>query len=466
MAATWEHEHNANMAAARVLLQRALRLMPENRQLWHEYFRLELIYIEKIKLRRRVLGIDQQKNAEDIEPMDQDDDNTIQLPAVTGEDVEAWNKNEDDAATSKLKKMTHDEAAALEEANNPILQGLLATIIYDNAIKAIPKDIEFRKQFVSIYGEFSDTQKHIEHVYDTIRQDMMEDPAAAAFLATRHLGTLTLSDPAFIPALRQSVQEFEQALIRLPQPEMWLQYVQFLQNWHDVVSEPNLKSYLSKQLLKTFKVCHKQHHKMNVALFEAWTHHLVQVNNTEKADDVAAQGLEYYSNSVTLWIHRIQLAKDDPVEQKSLYGKALDVNSASLTLWTSYKDWILTHNKEEEADTLLWEGCTKATALLPSVSASSNDRNEIKDVLQSSYVTWAAETKGIERAREVYKKIVLHCYPTRAFFSKAIEVEAHHGQGDAQGQASVEYLYDRLTRLEEDKEGRRLLMELIYKDND
>jgi U3 small nucleolar RNA-associated protein 6 len=456
MAASWENEHNANMAAARVLLQRALRLMPENQQLWHEYFRLELIYIEKIKLRRRILGIDQQKNAEDLEPMDteKDDDNTIQLPAVTGEDVEEWNQTED-AATSKLKKMTHDEAAALEEANNPILQGLLATIIYDNAITAIPQDIEFRKQFVSIYGEFTDTQKHIEHVFETIRRDMMQDPAAVAFLATRHLGSLPLSDPAFIPALRQCVQDFEQSLTNLPQPEMWLQYIQFLQNWFDLVSELNLKSYLSKQLLKTFKSCHKQHHDMNVALFEAWTHHLVQIGNTEKADDIATQGLEHYPSSVALWLHRIQLSNEDHDQQRSFYVKALDLNPASLTLWTSYKNWIL-KEKEEETDTLLWQACTKATALLPSVSTSTNDRNEIKDMLQTNYVAWTAETKGIEKARDVYKKIILHCYPTRAFFMKCVEVEGHYGEGDEQGQASVEYLYDRLTRLEQDKEGKYL----------
>jgi U3 small nucleolar RNA-associated protein 6 len=454
MAATWENEHNANMAAARVLLQRALRLMPENQQLWHEYFRLELIYIEKIKLRRRILGIDQQKNAEDIEPMeaDQDDDNTIKLPAVTGEDVEEMNQTED-AETSKLKKMTHDEAAALEEANNPILQGLLATIIYDNAITAIPQDIEFRKKFASIYNEFTNTQKHIEHVYDTIRRDMMEDPVAVAFLAARHLGSLTLSDPAFIPALRQCVQDFEESLQRLSKPEMWLQYVKFLQNWFDVVSEPNLKLYLSKQLLKTFKACHKEHRDMNKALFEAWAHHLVQIDNIEKADDVAARGLEYYPNSVTLWILRIQLSKEDHAQQSAFYAEALDLNPTSLTLWSSYKDWIL---KEQDPDTLFWQACTRATALLPSVSASTNDRNKIKDMLQTSYVTWAAETQGIQKAREVYKKIMLHCYPTRAFFNKCVEAEGLYGKGDSQGQASVEDLYDRLTRLEEDKEGKSL----------
>ncbi|OAD05642.1 hypothetical protein MUCCIDRAFT_140451, partial [Mucor lusitanicus CBS 277.49] len=159
MAATWENEHNANMAAARVLLQRALRLMPENQQLWHEYFRLELLYIEKIKLRRRILGIDQAKNQEDLDAMQVDnqdeDDNTINLPAVTGEDVAQWKQDEENTKKSK-KALTKEEAAALEEANNPILQGLLARIIYDNAIQSTADSIQFRQRFVDIYREFTD----------------------------------------------------------------------------------------------------------------------------------------------------------------------------------------------------------------------------------------------------------------------------------------------------------------------
>lgn len=51
-AAKWEWETNANVQAARVLFQRGLRLNPQARELWLEYFRLELLYLDKVRFFR------------------------------------------------------------------------------------------------------------------------------------------------------------------------------------------------------------------------------------------------------------------------------------------------------------------------------------------------------------------------------------------------------------------------------
>ncbi|KAI9090162.1 U3 small nucleolar RNA-associated protein 6-domain-containing protein, partial [Phlyctochytrium arcticum] len=55
MAAKWEFEKNNNVAAGRVLMQRGIRINPESQKLWAEYFKLELLWIERIKERRKVL---------------------------------------------------------------------------------------------------------------------------------------------------------------------------------------------------------------------------------------------------------------------------------------------------------------------------------------------------------------------------------------------------------------------------
>lgn len=460
MAATWENEHNANIAAARVLLQRAIRLMPDNQHLWQEYFRLELIYIEKIKLRRRVLGID-----EDMAEVEEkvDDENTLQLPAVTGEDAAAWNNDEQ-------KPLDEKKADALEEGNNPILQGLLAKIIYDHAIESIPNDIEFRQKFVDIYREFTGTETHIQYIYDTIRRDMMESPAARAFLAERNLFVLakkedkeeksdyiSFNDVAFIPAFRACVAEFESAIQELNVTEMWDYYVKFLKNWYSIVSEENLKLYLYKLLQKTFKACEKKQ-QLSAALYESWTDFLLETKEkVEKVDAIAKQGLDHYPQSVHLWIQRAQFAQED---QFKLYKRALEANPESLLLWTAYKDWILEQEKAsegwtaKETDRLLFGACEKATLLLPSVTSASADRNSIKEVLQSSYVQWAAESQGIAFARGAYKKIIKNFYPTYPFFIKCIETENKFGDAKT-GPEFVEYLYERATRLPDDKEGRK-----------
>lgn len=456
MAATWEYEHNQNMAAARILLQRAIRLMPQSQQLWHEYFRLELLYIEKIKLRRRILGIHQQKNEEIIEPtQNDDDDNTIQLPAITGEDMEAFREEETDKKKSKL---TEQQMAALEEENNPILQGLLAKIVYDNAIAAITHNLEFRQKFVEIYKEFTDTQKHIGYVYETIQRDMNDVPAARAYLAKRHLGTTTLSDPAFIPALKQCVETFDQTLVDLvDSSEMWELYIKFLLEWYMLVSEANLKLYLSSMLQKTFKACHKHDKKMNPTLYEMWTQYLINEKQEEKALRVVSEGIQTYPQAVMLWTYLVELNSDDKKLQHQLFKDALEENPASLVLWTTYKNWMtdVSGLSVGEIEALMMKACEMVTMLLPSVTVESEDRNRIKDMLQASFVEWAAETQGIQKARAVYQQIIKSFYPTYAFFMRCVELENEYGSGDSAAQESVEYLYDRLTRLDERKEGKK-----------
>jgi hypothetical protein len=55
-AASWEFEVNGNSNAARVLLQRGIRFNSDNKILWKEYFRLEVLYCVKLQERRRVLS--------------------------------------------------------------------------------------------------------------------------------------------------------------------------------------------------------------------------------------------------------------------------------------------------------------------------------------------------------------------------------------------------------------------------
>lgn len=67
MAAKFEFEVNESVETARSLFQRALRLMPEQRKLWIEYFKMELMCVDLIMKRKELLGITGEKEAEDSE---------------------------------------------------------------------------------------------------------------------------------------------------------------------------------------------------------------------------------------------------------------------------------------------------------------------------------------------------------------------------------------------------------------
>ncbi|KAF5837621.1 U3 small nucleolar RNA-associated protein 6-domain-containing protein [Dunaliella salina] len=56
-AASWEFERNANVAAARALMQQGLRHCRTDEGLWGEYLRMELLYVARLRARREVLGL-------------------------------------------------------------------------------------------------------------------------------------------------------------------------------------------------------------------------------------------------------------------------------------------------------------------------------------------------------------------------------------------------------------------------
>lgn len=115
-------------------MQRGLRLNPAEEQLWHEYFKLEQVYIEKIKARRKILGIDQKSQAlRELETTDEDGEEMIKLPTVTA--GEAEDMDEDGEEARAVKQMEESVAETMREGINPILNGLLSQIVYDNAIK-------------------------------------------------------------------------------------------------------------------------------------------------------------------------------------------------------------------------------------------------------------------------------------------------------------------------------------------
>ncbi|KAG1449410.1 hypothetical protein G6F56_008650 [Rhizopus delemar] len=292
---------------------------------------------------------------------------------------------------------------------------------------------------------------------------MNQSAAARAYLAERHLfvsnpeenvQSISVTDPAFIPALRKCVEEYEIALNDLSGAEISEFYIHFILNWYKIASEENLKLYLNKLAQRSFKACEKKD-RLSKTLYEEWAQFALEQKDVNRAKNVLESGLKTHPDSTSLWLIKIQMTQD-PL---SVYRKGLEANPESLLLWTSYKDWIFEQwGKEnvtiEETDALFSSACDKATLLLPSMTSESSDRNEIKILIQSSYVEWASMAGNIQLARTVYKKILQNSYPTYEFIMKCLEIENQLGNVET-GPKHVEFLLEKLLTVNNvDKEGK------------
>ncbi|KAE8902091.1 hypothetical protein PF005_g14510 [Phytophthora fragariae] len=134
-AASYEFGVNLNVDSARVLMQRAIRLNNHNQKLWLEYFRLELLYVQKLTMRRQVLRLD-----EEVEKP-KDDGSTVLIDELPEEKESA-------------EEVVSEEMAAKTNARKLVLQGAIAKIVYTNAVAAIADNVAFRLKFVEIRDLF------------------------------------------------------------------------------------------------------------------------------------------------------------------------------------------------------------------------------------------------------------------------------------------------------------------------
>ena len=126
---------------ARVLMQRGLRINGKSSQeLWLQYFALELHYVQKLRGRREILELGLNKDGLPLEENDGSEENDqgnrgVQLPST-------------------------------------LL--LPSQIIFKNAIKAIPDNIQFRLRFVETCRMFPQTEQLEQYVMDSITEHFGE----------------------------------------------------------------------------------------------------------------------------------------------------------------------------------------------------------------------------------------------------------------------------------------------------
>lgn len=199
-AAAWEFEANQNAVAARALMQRGLRMCKHAPALWHEYFRLELLYALRLRERRRVLGI-----------AAGDDDLTGDAEGEEGEEG-------------------GDESAAAVAA---VLNGAVAGVVYRSAIAAVPHSIPFRARFLELLAplDFPGKAGLEEAMYDSVARDFGDSPQAWDLRARRHVLALPPRPPAAarLAAARTAAGVYEQALKAGPSSDLVALLLAFLQ---------------------------------------------------------------------------------------------------------------------------------------------------------------------------------------------------------------------------------------------
>ncbi|KAJ7497093.1 U3 small nucleolar RNA-associated protein 6-domain-containing protein [Mycena latifolia] len=201
-------------SAARTLLQRGIRLNPESIDLWREYVRMELAFIESLRRRWDVLGLDQKGKG----------------------------KEHADQATEEALAADADQGA---EARTAIMDGAIVKSVITSAVQALDTT-ELFEALIAVIHEFplADglARGLLEQVYGLLRAARPRDPRAARLLADRFLGA-DLADEGLIDGVQRANEEML-ALCEDGGEELFYAYIEFAAAVCARVMDDSLRLYL------------------------------------------------------------------------------------------------------------------------------------------------------------------------------------------------------------------------------
>lgn len=265
--AAWEFERNANAVAARALMQQGLRMCKDAPGLWHEYFRMELLYALRLQERRKILGI-----------------NT----------------------------MTEDIAA------EAVLQGAVAGVVYKNAIVSVNKSndtISFRKKFLDILAPYQFIGKKAlgDLIFHSIEQDYPTNPLAWDLKARRRYSEEGKTDEE---TWQSTLAVYEEGIEVAPSIHMYRCLLQFLEERLIELGVTNMEQEplelrdqarvlaLYRRALRLFE---ESRGLKDEELLLQWPRACLRIGDTRQAIQAAQWACEAIPHSSKIWEQRLTL---------------------------------------------------------------------------------------------------------------------------------------------------------------
>lgn len=292
-AASHAVEANLDIAEGRSYMQRGLRFCKKSKDLWREYAKLEMVFVAKVFLRRRVLGIDQPAGVAAIAEGEDEDENMMKLPEITGEDFE----------TAKKDKSL--DTIALENADtNPALNGALAIAIFNQAMKEIPNDVEFAAEFFGLFAQFGQLKccpRLLEHVVKHMLDVAPKNPQSLWLGVQLPLFGVETTDPAFPGRLGTALTGMSAALEETDnRGELILFFVRY---FTELLKEPELdagiQKVVSSSLVKYFRKAETEG-ATSAELYLRWVEFAIRREKRDEALRIAQRGLERHPGDAAL----------------------------------------------------------------------------------------------------------------------------------------------------------------------
>uniref|UniRef100_A0A1A8GSY8 UTP6, small subunit (SSU) processome component, homolog n=1 Tax=Nothobranchius korthausae TaxID=1143690 RepID=A0A1A8GSY8_9TELE len=372
MAAKSELEDRDSSESARHLFLRALRFHPNNKKVYQEYFRMELLHSEKLR-----------KQKEDLDK--------------AGLDLGDY------------------------EFSPEILNGKLAEVVYMDATEKI-REAEFVISLLNIASIFDFTKDLQDSILQDLQKNYADDSVTWDFMAKRELEAPGAGEELHTARGRASdinrreercCQVYEEGLRSLGTEPMWTCYVAFcLERLKRKTNVQELKEKRQERMLGVLRRAHDSS-LLKENYYRNWLEILLSSEDAEGAAGVAMAATQRYSQSVSVWCLSLQaLMQLGSGDVGRLFQDALThVNPKdSLPLWQLQIQWSTANQRPEETEAIFKTGLQ---------SAITTVAMEMKE----SYLNWSYSTGGYKKARKTFLSLRENRPLPKGLFTRMIEVE-------------------------------------------
>ncbi|KAK4612465.1 U3 small nucleolar RNA-associated protein 6 [Fulvia fulva] len=209
LAAKHYAETQGDMGTARSYFQRGLRFCKDDAKLYLEYARLEMVYLAKLKARKRLLGLDEERKVQ----KEEEDDNMITLPSITAEDI-------DPDAGKGVEEVNEDALKRLESA--PAFTGAIPVAIFDAAMKQFTTSrnaASVAESFYDLIATFENVQATptaLQHILSYLREHESTSVERSICDAKHELFAVDAQSAEFPPALTKALATIKKGLGEVP----------------------------------------------------------------------------------------------------------------------------------------------------------------------------------------------------------------------------------------------------------
>ncbi|MEW5311765.1 MAG: hypothetical protein WDW38_003451 [Sanguina aurantia] len=408
-AAVWEFEHNSNVSAARTLMQQGLRTCKADEQMWAQYLRMELLYVAKLRARRKVLGVSSAPAAAAATDTGPDADAAEDSVMETGGD---------------LAVSLGTDAAEAEAAAADVLQGGVAKVVLKAALAALPASLAARKALLTAMAAVTfPGVKRLRHmVYDDLAENFQSDGAAWDLRARRHCPHE--GAPFEAAAHGQVLQVYQQGLAALGEldgsvHEHMTNYLgetleDLLAQAADQDTQMEAAVGVGAQLLSACQDAHSKQ-AMSAAMYVSWANWADRLGQPKMALKVSRLGCERHPTSADVW--ELRLAKEVVLADQLAIGSSDPSGKGRDKLMACFRT-ALAHIPAE-ASPRVWLQALNATT--PGSSQHTDLSNLLVTALSAcargattggmghvaaAFVQKVWDTQGASSARVLYKRLM------------------------------------------------------------